>query len=872
VFVFATSISESLTNPIDSTNFDRRKLPVNRYMHTFGIGLGTCYLCFDREENNFMATLWQDIRFAFRMLAKSPALTVIVVLTLALGIGANTAIFSIVNGFLLRPLPAKSPEQITVLAAKLEGDTLGIYTLSYPQLVDFRQQADAFSSLFGSQVDLGGLSVDGKANQFLYAQVTGNYFSTLGLQPALGRLFLPSEGESSGKDPYVVLGYSYWQKRFGGDPTVVGKQALIDGQEATIIGVAPKGFCGTNFALDFDGYVPLNMMPAADAATFWTDRTARSLVVIGRLKDGVSVKQAQSSLNVVAQRLAEQYPATDRGVTVRAIPERLARPQPYAKNVVPFIVGIFLLLAALVLLLACTNVANILLVRATMRQREMAVRAAMGASRIRLIRQLLTESILLALFGGAGGLLLGVWAGGAVASLLPPSRFPIHLDFSFDWRVFAYAMAAALLTGTLVGVWPAIRAGRADMNSLLHGAGRSDTAGVSRHRVRSVLVVAQVAGSLVLLIVSGLFVRTLFRAQQASLGFDADHLLNVTLDPKEVGYDEVRTKTFYRDLEARVHSLPGVQSASLAFSVPMGTVNDGSAVYIEGHPPAPGQQPPVVIYNHVDVPYFDTMRIPLFRGRVFRENDDEKAPLVAIVNQTMAHQFWPNEDPIGKRFSLKSATGPFAEIIGVTGDGKYVFIGWDKEPYFYVPLAQSYTSYRSLQIRSSVPPETLITQVQNEVHVLDPNMPASDVQTMRASLAGGNGFFVFKLGAILAAALGILGLVLAAVGVYGVVSFAASQRTHEIGIRMALGANRRDILLLVLQQGLVLVIGGVLSGALLAWAITHSMATLLVGVSPTDALTFSTAILLLGGIGLWACYAPARRAMRLDPMVALRYE
>jgi predicted permease len=339
-----------------------------------------------------------------------------------------------------------------------------------------------------------------------------------------------------------------------------------------------------------------------------------------------------------------------------------------------------------------------------------------------------------------------------------------------------------------------------------------------------------------------------------------------------VGYDEARTENFYRDVEARVRALPEVQSASLAFSVPMGTVNDGSSIYIEGHTLAPGQQPPVVIYNHVDAPYFDTMRIPLLRGRAFRENDDEKAPLVAIVNQTMAHQFWPNEDPIGKRFSVKSATGPFVEIVGLTGNGKYVFIGWDREPYFYVPMAQNYMAYRTLQVRTSVLPETLITQIQSEVRALDPNMPVSDVQTMRQSLSGGNGFFIFQIGAILAAAMGIVGLTLAVVGVYGVVSFAASQRTHEIGIRMALGADRRDILRLMLRQGLVLVVGGVVAGALLAWALTRSMATLLVGVSPTDALTFVTATLLLGGIGLWACYVPARRAMNLDPMVALRYE
>jgi len=819
-----------------------------------------------------MATLWQDVRYAFRMLGKSPMLTIIVLLTLALGIGANTAIFGIVNGLVLRPLPVKTPEQIMVLAAQVQGDTLGIFTLSYPQLVDLRKQADAFSDVFAFQVNLGGLSYAGKANQFVYGYVTGNYFSSLGVQPALGRLFLSSECEAGGKDPYIVLGYDFWQKRFGGDAGVVGKQALIDGQEATIIGVAPKGFQGTNFALNLDGYVPLNMMPAQDAATFWSDRSGRSLSVLARLKPDVTLKQAQSSMNVVTARLAEQYPATDKGISVHIVPERLARPQPFPNNIVPFIAGVFLTLAALVLLLACMNVANILLVRATMRQREMAIRAAMGANRWRLIRQMLTESIMLSLFGGIAGLTLGVWASGAVGSILPAGRLPIRVDFGFDWRVFAYALAVALFTGAIVGLWPALRAGRADVNTVLQSGGRSDTAGVSRHRLRSVLVVAQVAGSLVLLIVAGLFVRSLMSAQHAYLGFEADHVLNLTLDPREVGYDDARTKTFYHDLEARVRALPGVQSASLAYSVPMGPVQDGSLVYIEGQPPTPGQPPPVVIYNHVDEPYFDTMRVPLLRGRVFRENDNDKAPLVAIVNQTMAQQFWPNQDPIGKRFSLKSATGPFVEIVGLAADGKYIFIGWDKKPYFFVPLAQNFSVFRTLQVRSSLPPESMIAQMQNEVRALDPNMPVSDVQTMRQSLASGNGFFIFQIGAILAAAIGFLGLTLAVVGVYGVVSFAASQRTHEIGIRMALGAGRRDILRLVLQQGLLLVIVGVFSGAVLAWALTRSMATILVGVSPTDALTYVTATLVLAAIGFWACYAPARRAMQLDPMVALRYE
>ncbi|HEV2421589.1 MAG TPA: ABC transporter permease [Candidatus Acidoferrales bacterium] len=818
-----------------------------------------------------MNTFWQDARYALRMLLKSPLLTVIVVLTLALGIGANTAIFGIVNGFLLRPLPVRSPEQIMVVAGKIANDTIGVPTLSYPELADLRKQATVFSDVFASQAGIGGLSFSGKTEEFIFSYVTGDYFTALGLQPALGHFFAPPQGETGGKDAYLVLGYSYWQKRFGGDPNIIGKQALVDGEEAVIIGVTPKGFEGTQFAVDMEGYVPLNML--TNATTFWPDRTARSLSVMARLQSGVSLIQAESSVNLIAARLAEQYPATDKGVSLRVIPERFARPQPMTTNIVPFIAGLFLVLAGLVLLLACMNVANILLVRATVRQREMAIRAALGAGRSRLVLQLLTESMVLALFGGVGGLLLGKWSSATIPLLLPKTKgFPIHLDFSFDWRVFLYALAAALLTGMVMGLWPALHASRADVNAVLHGEGRSDSAGSSRHRLRSVLVVAQVGGSLVLLIVAGLFVRSLIGAQRTYLGFDPDHVLNVTLDPNEAGYDVVRTNNFYKELERRARALPGVSDASLAVTVPMGMSSITSNVYIEGRILPPGQRPPLVFYNAVDVGYFDTLRVPLLRGRAFTQNDNEKAPLVGVINQTMAQQFWPNEDPIGKRFSVKSATGPFIEVVGIAADGKYIFLGWSHQPYYYVPLAQDYQSFRTLELRTSVPPESIIPQVENEIHSIGPGVPVDDIRSMKESLSGANGYFLFRVGATLAASMGILGLILAVVGVYGVVSYAASQRIHEIGIRMALGASRWNILLLVLRQGLLLVLSGVAVGLALAWALTRSMATILVGVGPTDALTFATTTLLLAAIGFWACYAPARRAMRLDPMRALRHE
>jgi putative ABC transport system permease protein len=819
-----------------------------------------------------MTDLFQDIRYALRMLGKSPVLTAIVILTLALGIGANTAIFGIIQGLLLRPLPVPNPDRITIFAGHLPGDTIGVTTLSYAHVEDLRKQATDFSDIFAWQIDIGGLSVDQNAHQFVYSTVTGNYFTGLGVKPALGRLFVPSEGEKGGRDPYVVLGYSYWQSTLGGDPSIVGKHALLNGQPVTIIGVTPQDFYGTGFGMNFDGYVPLNLNVPDATMPLWTDRAARGLIVLGRLKPGATLKQARASVNAIAARMSQEYPATDRDAGIEVTEERFSRPEPHVATMIPFISGIFLLLAAMVLVLACTNVANILLVRATMREREMAIRAAMGAGRARLIGQMLTESIVLAILGAAGGLLVARWATWIVSGMLPPMKLPIRLDINFDWSIFAYAMGAATVTGILVGMWPAIRAGRTDVNSVLHGAGRSDTAGVGRHRVRSALVVLQVCGSLVLLIVAGLFVRTLTHAQHAYMGFDPDNVLNVSLDPTQVGYDETRTKSFYHDLKARLRALPGVESVAETTSVPLGTVNGGAMVYVEGRQVDATHTAPVIMTGSVDPDYFTTLRVPVLRGRTFTEQDDEHAPLVAVVNQAMARDLWPGEGAIGKRFSAKGPQGPFMEVVGLAGDGKYTFMGYDHERFFYVPMLQDPNAFRTLQVRSTLPPDTLENEVQAQVRALDANLPIIDIETMRQSLTGPNGTFVFRVGALVAAAIGVLGLILAMVGVYGVVSFAASQRTHEIGIRLALGANGRDILKIVLQQGIVLVGVGVGAGLVLALLLTRTMATLLVGVSPTDAVTFVSATVMLAAIGAWACYAPARRAMKLDPVVALRHE
>ena len=829
------------------------------------------------RHGRFLENLARDLRFASRVLAKSPGLTAIVVITLALGIGVNTAIFEIVNGMLLRPLPVRAPEQIMFVGTEQKGATLQTNTVSYLDLVDYRKQVSTFSDLFAYEIALVGLGADGRAEEIAASCVTGNYFSALGLQPALGRLFLPGEGEKPGEAGMIVLGYSYWQKRFGGDTGIVGKQILVDGKPVTIVGVAPKEFGGLHSILQMDAYLTLNRGFGFGQGPegYGYSRGVRLLRAYGRLNPGVTLAQAQSSFDVAAARLAEHYPADDKGVTVRVFPEKRARPDPTVANIIPLIASSFLALATLVLLLACMNVANILLVRASARQGEMGIRAALGAGRRRLIAQVLTESALLALMGAAAGVILGRWANDLLGLTFQAavSNMPLRLEWGLDGRVFSYALGIALVAALIVGVSPALRASGTNVNVMLREGGRGDSLGAARHRLRSVLVVAQLAVSLVLLIAAGLFVRSLWHVQQMYLGFDPNNVLNVTLDPHGIGYDEPRTRGFYREFEARVRALAGVQSVALASSVPMGITQEPRGLYIEGHPLASGQQPPQVLLNRVDPPYFEMMRISLLRGRGFAETDNQTAPRVAIVNQKMAKQFWPNEDPIGKRFSIFRPSGPFTQVAGVAQDGKYALVALDEPiPYFYVPYAQDYSSMMTLQIRSAVTPESLIAPVRQVIRGLAPDLPIYDVRTMKQSLAGVDGFFVFHMGAVLAAVMGLIGLTLAVVGVYGVVSYSAEQRTHEIGIRMALGAGRREVLGLMLRQGMGLVMAGVLSGLVASWALTRTVARLLFGVSATDPLTFAGATLLLAAIALWACYVPARRAMRLDPMAALRYE
>jgi putative ABC transport system permease protein len=819
-----------------------------------------------------MDTLMQDIRYGIRMLLRNPGFLITAVLTLALGIGANTAIFSVVNGLLLRPLAVQDPAQLTVLAFQQQKGNIRTQ-FSQPAYHDIRSQSSpVFSEVFAYQISLDGLSVDGKADRILTNYVSGNFFSGLGIKPQAGRFILPTEGETAGADPVMVISYGYWKTRFGGDPGIVGRQVSVDGHPMTIIGIAPKGFVGVAPFIAVEGYLPLGMLGITgvppDSAT---DRQARSVNLMARLRSGATLQQAQASLAVIGERLAQQYPQSEKDLSLQVFPELRSRPQPDPKNTLLIIGTLFLGLAALVLLLACVNVANLLLVRAAARGREMAIRSALGAARFRLIRQLLVESILLALLGGVAGLFLGYWGGSALTSINVQTDLPINFGFGFDWRVFGYATLAALLTGVIVGIMPALRASRGNLSAILHEGGRGVVGG--KNRLRSTLVAAQVAGSFVILIIAGLFARSLGKAQQTNLGFDPDHVVNFMMDPLEIGYNQGQTHDFYKNLLERVRSLPGVVSASTASCAPMGYYNNFDSIEVDGYQPPPDQGSPAALYNLISMDYLQTMKIPLLRGRAFSGAEDENSQYVAMVSEAMVKKFWPNTYPIGRQFRMMSEAKHSMTVVGVVGDIRYQGATGAFQPVFYAPTAQHQAGYslQVLQVRTAGEPSTMIPEIERTIQTLAPQLPVFDAKTMRQALYTLNGLLIFQLGAALAALLGALGLVLAIVGVYGVVSYATSQKSHEIGVRMALGAQPADILKMIFRDGVLIVAIGMVLGGALALAAGRVVGSFVI-VSAKDPLTYMVVTSVLLIVALAACFIPARRATQVDPLVALRYE
>jgi predicted permease len=821
-----------------------------------------------------MRGLLLDLRYSLRQLRNKPGFTAVVVITLAVGIGANTAIFSIANWFLFRPLPVRNPAELTYLASQRKGDDGWNNGFSYMDLEDIRTQgASVFANIAGDQpLHTDGLTVNGKTEPMATDYVTGNFFDTMGVRPELGRLILPTEGAVPNGDPVLVLSHSFWTAHFGADPNIVGKNALVNGHPVTIVGIAPEGFHGTVSWIDTQGYLPLGMavIETGVKGDFLTNRQERDLLLVARLKPGTGLSNTRPVLETISHRPSFQDAKPGEEITLRAF-----RLQPSGPSGEPEggpaskVASLFMALAAIVLLIACANVTSLLLVRATVRQREMALRQALGAARARLIRQLLTESVLLAVVGCTAGMLLGWMGSSALSAIRLGPSLPFVVDTHLDWRVFAYGFGAALFTAAAVGIVPALRASR---RVLIPTGGQGVHAMADgRQRLRSTLVVAQLGASLPLLIVAGLFAHSLAFAARVDLGFDPHHVLNLTMDPHEMGYGPVQGLAFYNDLLDRVRTLPGIQSASLASCVPMGDEVDGDDLDVPGYQPKDSANPHAY-FNTVSSSYFDTMKIPLLKGRDFRATDNEKTRWVAIVNQAMAERFWPNLNPLGQVFTLGNDPKHSIEIVGVAKNSRNYDFAGPIGPYFYMPLPQHYTSAETLQIRTTIAPENAAPGIIDVIHSSVSKMPVFNVQTMTNALRGLNGLLPFQLGAVLTTCCGVLALTLAIVGVYGVISYAASQRTYEIGIRMALGGQPGAIMRMIIRHGLLLIALGLTLGLLLAFAAARLLGGFLVGVQSSDPLTYASVSVLLISAALLASYIPARRATKVDPMVVLRCE
>ncbi len=812
-----------------------------------------------------MGNLWQDFRYGVRRLRKSPSFTGIAILSLALGIGANTAIFSLVDTVLLRPLPAAQPEQLTEVYGTLRNGAE--YTIqSYLNYKDYRDRNDVFTGLLAYRFAPMSLSHDGNSERVWGYLVSGNYFDVLGVRPIVGRAFLPEEDQTPDAHAVAVMSYNCWQKRFASDPTIVGRSVTLNGHNFTVVGVAPKGFHGTEVAYAPEMFVPMMMAHQIEPGSGWLNaRTDDNLFAVGRLKPGVSVAQAESALQAITLQLAKEHPQDNEGRGVRLLAPGLFIPD--IRNSVIGFAGVLMGVVGLVLLLACVNLANLLLARATERRKEIAIRLALGASRARLVRQLLTESVVLSLAGGAGGLLLAAWINDLVAATRLPTDIALIFDVRIDWRVLGFTLGLSLMTGVVFGLLPALQSSKPDVIPALKD--EASLAGFRRSRLRNALVVVQVALSLVLLVCAGLIVRGLQSAQRMHPGFNPDNAVALSFDVGLQGYEEQRGRDFQRQVLARAQTVPGVRSAALVYNLPLSLNYNNTTIYVAGQAPASSSQLPLAIPNYISPNYFHTMEIAL-RGRDFTPQDKETESRVAIVNETFARRFFPGQEALGKRFNYNGPESPYWEVIGVAADGKYESLGENPKPAFYRPLLRDYNTSSTLVARAGGDPQTIIAALRREVQGLDASLPLYDVKTLTQHM--NVPLFPARMAAIALGSFGVLALLLAAIGIYGVMSYVVAGRTREIGVRMALGAQPRDVLRLIVGQGMTLAFIGLGVGLALALAAARMLTSLLYGVSPNDPLTFAGVVLLLAAVAALACYVPARRATKVDPMIALRYE
>lgn len=810
----------------------------------------------------------QDCRYGFRTLAKNPGFTAVVLASLALGIGANTTTFSWIDGFVLRPIKGvtNGNELVALQTVAPSGELL---LSSYPDYRDYRDSSGLLAGIIGSieyPLTLGS----GEDAVPVWAElVTGNFFEVLGVKPVLGRVFLPEEwGERRGGYPVAVLSHHLWQARFHSDAAIVGQTIQLNRQPFTVIGVAPRDFHGAFVGVDWDLWAPLMMHSRLIGGDDWlSERRRRPLQIIARLKPGVALENARAEIDTISQRLARTYPNSNRSLRATLLPVWKA---PYtAPSLFGPLTRILMGTAVVVLLIVCANVANLLLARATMRQREFAIRLGLGASRARLIRQLLTESLLLSLAGAMLGVLAAYWMIGSLLALTPSTYFQLSMPGRLDARVLGFTVLLSFAASLLFGLAPALQSANTDLQSALKEGGRGSTSGARSQRLRQILVVSEVSLALVALIGAGLFFRSFQNARHASPGFDPTHVMLASFDLAAGGYDQPRGRAFYRELRRRLEAVPGVEAVSYADSVPLGFEGHSwREIEVDGYAPRPGENMRI-LRSMVGQGYFELMRIPLVEGRNFTERDDESAPPALIVNQAFVQRFFPGQYPVGRRVRV---SGRALTIVGVAANARYEHIDETPQPFMYYPFAQSYhrDDRITVYVRAAGSPENMLPTIRGEVRSLDPNIALFGAMPLVEYI--GAALVTQKAAASLLTVLAGLALLLAALGLYSVMAYSISQRTHEIGVRMALGAQRTDVLRLLLREGIVLSLAGCAIGLAGALALTRFASGLLFQVSPTDPPILAGASAFLAAVVLLAAYVPARRAMALDPIASLREE
>ena len=811
-----------------------------------------------------LESIWADVRYALRQLKNSPVFAITVILSLTLGLGANTTIFTFVNALLLRP-PAvvDGGRLVEVVTHNAKASGIESYTnLSYPLYVDLRDHNRSLSGFAAFDGDPRTVSWShGGEGEIVYGQlVSSNFFSVLGVEPALGRFFQPDEDKGGAGAPTVVISNLFWQRQLGGDRAVLGRVLILNGASYTVIGVTPKSFTGVIIGTRHDFWTTLAMTPTLihDRDRLGSD-TSSWLFGVGRLRPGVSKNEAQADLTVLT-RTAHSSNPNAAVMDASAFPLQIM-PGPLRGYVAAF-TGLLMAAVGLVLLIACANAANLVLARATTRRRELAVRSALGASRFRIIRQTLTESLMLSMMGGAGGLLVAYWSIPALMSL-KPATIPVSIEAPLDWRVFAFAFVASLLSGITFGVLPALRSTRRDLIPGLKD--ERQLAGPRRSRLRGSLVVAQITVCLVLLISAGLCVRSLINARSIDPGFSTHNIAVAHLDPGSLGYTEAQDRQFYQQLLERVRALPGVKSASLSDYLPLGTSRSVHGVQIDGANPAPGQKDIPIQEASVAPDFFNTMGIPVLNGREFSIQDVQPNSGKVIINQAMATHYWPGRNPIGQHFKDGKQT---VEIVGLVKTGKYRSLSEDPIDFMYLPLGPQ--SQEFLVVRTGTGEEATLGEIRRVIQGLDPNVVPIEMESISQYMT--LPLFAAHTTGVLLALFGLVALLLATIGLSGVVSYSVSQRTNEIGVRMALGADRLDVVRLILKQGMRLTGVGILIGLVLSFATTRVLAGLLYGIKADDPLTFASVALFLGAVAFISCYVPARRAASLDPMKSLRAE